>query len=347
MSDARTREDLGALPLVVCLLAIAILGFVVFGPFLVTFAVAASTALLLAPAYDRLARATGGRSSVSAGAVVVLCAALLALLLLTYAALLRTQALSLLESTAPLLQPGAAERWWSKTLAARYPSLPAPPLSEVLKRAAAIGSDLLREGAMRVGDTLLHLALFFMMLFFLLRDGPALGAEIRGVSPFSRAQEADMVRHLTATVRAGMLALVLVPVAEAVTAMIGFVIFGLPAPVLWGAMVGFAGLIPLVGTPLAWVPAGLYLLATGPPWRGIGLLIYGAGVIGMVGHIVKPLLLRSGAQIHPLLGFLAILGGMFAFGPAGLIVGPVILSLAMSALRIYRYDILRWRGGPG
>ena len=52
---------------------------------------------------------------------------------------------------------------------------------------------------MRVGDTLLHLALFFMMLFFLLRDGPALGAEIRGVSPFSRAQEADMVRHLTAT----------------------------------------------------------------------------------------------------------------------------------------------------
>ena len=347
MSDGRTREDLGALPLAACLLAIAILGFVVFGPFLVTFAVATSTALLLAPAQERLARATGGRSSLAAGAVVMLCAALLALLLVTYAALLRAQARALLESTAPLLQPGSAERWWSRTLAARYPSLPAPPLSEVLKRAAALGSDLLREGAMRVGDTLLHLALFFMMLFFLLRDGPALGAEIRGVSPFSRTQERDMVRHLTATVRAGMLALVLVPVAEALTAMVGFVVFGLPAPVLWGAMVGFAGLIPLVGTPLAWVPAGLYLLATGPPWRGIGLLLYGAGVIGMVGHIVKPLLLRSGAQIHPLLGFLAILGGMFAFGPAGLIVGPVILSLAMSALRIYRYDILRWRGGPG
>jgi predicted PurR-regulated permease PerM len=347
MSDVFTREDRGALPLLACLMAIAILGFVVFGPFLVTFVVAASTALLLAPACERLARATGGRSSVAAGAVVLLCAALLTLLILAYAALLRTQARALLESTAPMLQPGAAERWWSKTLAARYPRLPAPPLSEVLQRVAAAASDLLREGAVRLGDTLLHLALFFMMLFFLLRDGPALGTEIRGVSPFSRAQESDMVRHLNATVRAGMLALVLVPVAEALTAMVGFVIFGLPAPVLWGAMVGFAGLIPLVGTPLAWVPAGLYLLATGPPWRGIGLLLYGLGVIGMVGHIVKPLLLRGGAQIHPLLGFLAILGGMFAFGPAGLIVGPVILSLAMSALRIYRYDILRWRGGPG
>lgn len=346
MSDVLEREDVSALPLLACLMAIAILGFVVFGPFLVTFVVAASTALLLAPAQERLARAAGGRASVAAAAVVVLCAALFTLLILTYAALLRTQAHALLESAAPLLQPGAAERWWSKTLAARLPSLPAPPLSEVVRRLATMGSDLLRAGAARAGDTLLHLALFFMMLFFLLRDGPALGTEIRAVSPFSRAQEDDMVRHLSATVRAGMLALVLVPVAEAITAVIGFAIFGVPAPFLWGAMVGFAGLIPVVGTPLAWVPAVLYLLATGPAWQGIGLLIYGLTVINMVGHVVKPLLLRGGAQIHPLLGFLAILGGLFAFGPAGLIVGPVILSLAMSALRIYRYDILRWREQP-
>jgi predicted PurR-regulated permease PerM len=345
LGDAASRDDLVTLPLLACLMAIAILGFVVFGPFLVTFAVAASCALLLAPVHGRLARALRGRPSLAAAVVVLACAALFVLLVLTYAALLRAQAAAILES--PLLQPGALERWWSNTLPTLYPRLPALPLEGVLSRLAAAASLLLREGAVRIGDTLLHLALFFMMLFFLLRDGPALGAEIRGVSPFSRAQEDDMVRHLSATVRAGMLALVLVPVAEAVTAVIGFAIFGLPAPVLWGAMVGFAGLIPVVGTPLAWVPAGLYLLATGPAWRGIGLLVYGVAVIGMVGHIVKPLVLRGGAQIHPLLGFLAILGGLFAFGPAGLIVGPVILSLAMSALRIYRFDILRWRGGPG
>ena len=337
---------MGALPLVVCLLAIAVLGFVVFGPFLVTFAVAASTALLLAPVQARLGRFLGGRPSAAAALVVLACASLLLLLLLTYGALLRAQAAALLESTARFREPGALESWWSKTLPALYPRLPALPWSDVVSRALAAGSHLLREGAVRLGDTLLHLALFFMMLFFLLRDGPALGAEIRGVSPFSTAQEEDMLRHLYATVRAGMLALVLVPVAEAATAVVGFAIFGLPAPVLWGAMVGFAGLIPVMGTPLAWVPAGLYLLATGPAWRGIGLLIYGVAVIGMVGHVVKPLVLRGGAQIHPLLGFLAILGGIFAFGPAGLIVGPVILSLTMSALRIYRFDILRWREQP-
>lgn len=343
--EASARDDRGVLPLLACLMAIAVLGFVVFGPFLVTFAVAASTALLFSPAQSRISRFLGGRSSLAAGVLVLVCAALLVLVLVTYGALLRAQAAALLES-GPFRDPGALERWWSKTLPALHAHLPNVPWEEVLARLGAVGSHLLREGAMRLGDTLVHLALFFMMLFFLLRDGPVLGAEIRGVSPFSRAQEEDMIRHLSATVRAGMLALVLVPVAEAVTAVVGFAIFGLPAPVLWGAMVGFAGLIPVMGTPLAWVPAGLYLLATGPPWRGIGLLLYGLGVIGMVGHIVKPLVLRGGAQIHPLLGFLAILGGIFAFGPAGLIVGPVILSLTMSALRIYRFDILRWREQP-
>ena len=350
---AARRIDLVGLPLLACLLAIAVLGFMVFGPFLLTFAVAGSAALLIAPFQRRLAAAMGGRPSLAAAVLVLGSGFLLVLLLMTYWALLRAQAMALLEAMARYREPAAIEQWWSKTLPALYPRLPALPWTDVLAGLGAVGSHLVREGAIRLGDTLIHLALFFMMLFFLLRDGPALGMEVRGVSPFSRAQEEDMARHLQATVRAGMLALVLVPAAEAVTAVIGFAIFGLPAPVLWGAMVGFAGLIPLVGTPLAWVPAGLYLLFTGPPWRGIGLLLYGLGVIGMVGHVVKPLILRGGAQIHPLLGFLAILGGMFAFGPAGLIVGPVILSLTMSAVRIYRFDILRWRewtapaGGPG
>jgi hypothetical protein len=67
----------------------------------------------------------------------------------------------------------------------------------------------------------------------------------------------------------------------------------------------------------------------------------------MVDNIVKPLILRGSAQIHMMLGFLSIMGGLFAFGPKGLIVGPVVLSLVLSAYRIYRYDILRWREEEG
>ena len=66
-------------------------------------------------------------------------------------------------------------------------------------------------------------------------------------------------------------------------------------------------------------------------------------VISMVDNIVKPMILKGSAQIHTMLGFLSIMGGVLAFGPKGLIVGPVVLSLVISAYRIYRYDILRWR----
>ena len=74
---------------------------------------------------------------------------------------------------------------------------------------------------------------------------------------------------------------------------------------------------------------------------------YGMFVISMVDNIVKPIILKGSAQIHMMLGFLSILGGLLAFGPKGLIVGPVVLSLVLSAYRIYRYDILRWREEEG
>ena len=78
-----------------------------------------------------------------------------------------------------------------------------------------------------------------------------------------------------------------------------------------------------------------------------GWLLYGVFVISMVDNIVKPLILQGSAQIHMMLGFLSILGGLLAFGPKGLIVGPVVLSLVLSAYRIYRYDVLRWREEEG
>ena len=82
------------------------------------------------------------------------------------------------------------------------------------------------------------------------------------------------------------------------------------------------------------------------PAKGLGLLVYGAVLISGIDNVIKPLILKGAAQIHMLLAFLSILGGIFAFGPKGLIVGPVVLSLVLSAYRIYRYDVLRWRKAP-
>jgi predicted PurR-regulated permease PerM len=134
-----------------------------------------------------------------------------------------------------------------------------------------------------------------------------------------------------------------VPIAQGIVAFFGFWMFGVPSPLLWSLMVVFAALIPILGSPLAWVPAALFLFYEGETGRAIGLLIYGVVLISGTDNVVKPLILKGAAQIHMLLAFLSILGGVFAFGAKGLIVGPVVLSLVLSAYRIYRYDVLRWK----
>ena len=105
-------------------------------------------------------------------------------------------------------------------------------------------------------------------------------------------------------------------------------------------------MVPVLGSPLGWVPACVYLYFTAETWQAVSLLLYGTLVISGIDNVIKPMLLRETAQIHPLLGFLSILGGILAYGAFGFLVGPVILSLVLSAIRIYRLDILRAEAPP-
>jgi predicted PurR-regulated permease PerM len=338
--------------LLACLFLILVLAFVVFRYFIVTFAVAASVSLLLAPVHDRLTRALGGRHSLAAALLVLLCTVMILIPVLSYGSLLVQQAASFFDWLRPRLEPAALDKLWKETLPARYPVLmdwlrstgmvSTPSASAALGRLTSTAQGIVQAVVAGVATAALDLIIFLMMVFFLLRDAPLLREQVRGISPFTRGQEAEMIDHLTRTVRGVLQAMLVVPLVQGLVALLGFVGFGVPAPFLWSAMVVFAALIPLVGSPLGWVPAGLYLYSISPP-RGIGLLIYGVLVISMIDNVLKPIILKGAAQVHMLLGFLAILGGLYAFGPKGLVVGPVVLSLVMSAFRIYRHDILRWR----
>jgi predicted PurR-regulated permease PerM len=178
------------------------------------------------------------------------------------------------------------------------------------------------------------------MLFFLLRDGHLLVDEIRKVSPLSPAREQLIFQQVTRTTRASLEAMILVPVAQGLVAAGGFWALGVPSALLWGGATLLAAFVPLVGTPLVWIPVALFMYATGQPARAVAVALYGWIVISGIDNVIKPKLLQGGASIHPLLGFLAILGGLQTFGPAGLIVGPVVLTLGIAALRIWEMDVL-------
>lgn len=331
-------------------LLVLYLAFLVFRPFVLEFTVAASLALFLAPFQRGLSRVLKGRSSLAAGLLALLCAVVILLPVLSLAALLGNQAGSFFEWLRPHLQPAALQRLWSETLPTRYPWLGdwfraggaqlTPLVSDALSRLTSGVNSLIQGAVTGLTTALFELLLFLMMLFFLLRDGGRLRAEVRRISPLSAQQEDQIFDHLGKTVKGVLQAMILVPLAQGLVALAGFWAFGLPSPLLWSVMVILAALVPLLGSPLAWVPAAVYLLTTASTWRGVGLFIYGLLFISTLDNFVKPLLLREAAQIHPLLGFLAILGGLISFGPLGFLVGPVILSLVLSAIRIYRLDIL-------
>ena len=338
------------LPLAAFLAVVALLAFLVFRYFLAVFTVAASVALLLAPVHRRLRHALHGRGNVSAVLLVFVTTLVILLPVVTSMLLLSQQAVQFIEWLRPRLEPQALQQLWSETLPQRLPFLQAylrfdeaeasRAASAILARLAGAAQRLFQGGIAGATEALFELVLFLMMLFFLLRDGELLRAELAAISPLSTSQEEMIVANVSRTVRGVLQALVLVPVIQGLVAAVGFVLFGVPSPILWSVTVVLAAFVPIVGSPLGWLPAVAWLFVHGSGWQWVGLLAYGTVLISGIDNVVKPLVLQGVARIHPLLAFLSILGGLFAFGPLGFLIGPVVLSLVLSAIRIYR-DVMR------
>ncbi len=350
MRDRRRRDLLT--PLLIALAAILILAFFVFRPFILVFSVAACIALLLAPVQRRLTKALRGHRGLAAMTIVVVATLVLLVPVLTSVLLLTHQATLFLDwvTTHPVAGPADLQSFWEQ-LPQRYPALEewiayvqaqvTPALAGGVTQLAGGANALLQGVLARVTHAAIDLGLFLLMLFFLLRDGGRLKEELRPISPFSPDQESQIFEHLEKTILGALQAVVVVPVAQGILAGIGFTIFGVPSPLLWGTAVILAATVPLVGSPLGWVPACVYLFLQGQVGPALGLAVYCTVVVSGSDNVVKPLLLRGAASIHPLLGFLSIIGGFLVFGVFGFLIGPVILSLVLSAIRIYRLDILR------
>jgi predicted PurR-regulated permease PerM len=333
-------------------IAVMVLAFLVFRHFLLTFAVAASLAILLSPIHGRLTRLFGGRRGLAAAVLVFATTITILLPILSYGALLSRQTLALYEDVRPHLEPEALQKFWTETLpdrSALFEKLRSwlvldqnrwiELLSPAISRSASAANRLIQRAVTGLASAVLYLMLALVILFFLLRDGPRLGDEMRSISPLTMEQEDAVYSHLARTIKGVLYSMVLVPLLQGLLAMIGFSVFGLPAPLFWGVILILAAVIPGVGSPLVWAPAAIYLFVTGAAWQGIGLALYGTLIISTADNVLKPLLLQGTARIHALLAFLSILGGLMSFGVLGFLIGPVILSILLSAFRIYRFEI--------
>jgi predicted PurR-regulated permease PerM len=135
-------------------------------------------------------------------------------------------------------------------------------------------------------------------------------------------------------VRAMIKGTILVAAAQGFLGGLIFWILGIHAPVLWGVVMAFLSLLPAVGAAVVWFPVAIYLLATGALLKGIVLIAFGAGVIGLVDNLLRPYLVGKDTRMPDYVVLVSTLGGIAIFGLNGFVVGPLIAAMFIAVWNI-------------
>lgn len=190
-----------------------------------------------------------------------------------------------------------------------------------------------------VGTVALQFSIVIFSMFFLFRDGELFLLEVRKLIPLAPHYEEMVLAKLRDVVYATFFGIFATGILQGVVAGLIFLALGIKNPVLWGTATAFFSLVPVVGTAAVWVPMSIWLILNGFLLKGVLLLILGATVIGLVDNVVRPLIIeeKSGGM-HLLLVFFSLLGGLTFFGPAGLVVGPLVAALLVTFLEIYKIE---------
>lgn len=190
---------------------------------------------------------------------------------------------------------------------------------------------LIKAGAL-TGEGMLQLGLVLFVAFFIYRDGKAIAARLRVLSRKLGGEFGEQLLTLTQnTVNGVMIGIVGTAAAQAVVAIIGFLIAGVPAAMLLGGATFFLSMIP-VGPPLIWGGAAFWLFDRGETGWAIFMMLWGLLAISSVDNVVKPYLISRTASLPILLIALGVFGGALAFGFVGIFLGPVLLALALALL---------------
>ncbi len=208
----------------------------------------------------------------------------------------------------------------------------------VLSKSIAIAGSLV--------GTVVDIFFALFTLFYFLKDSREIGNSVSGMLPLEVSQSQAVFDRCKSIIQASVQGVILIAAIQGVLGGIAFWILGVPSAILLAVLLFILSMVPAIGSVLVWLPAALYLGATGHWIKAAILIAWCGGVVGMVDNLLRPKLVGKKTGMHDLVIFFSVLGGLQVFGILGLFVGPVVVAITRSIIEICRTANLYSRDLP-
>ncbi len=334
-----------------------LLSFFVFKPYLNPLVLAATTTIVFYPLFERILKRLGGDKRSLAAFFTVIVTVLIILIPLS---LLSTQVIREVNTLyVDINSNAAAERpilgdyeVSSNSTIARFQQRAqglatqvATNVDQYIQKLVKLTVDNAGQFFQQIAEFILASFLWLLAFYYFLRDGHRIRELLIHFSPLSDQHDKEILHRIVVSVNSVVGGTLIVALIQGVLAGIGLAICGVPNPAVWGSFAVLAALIPSVGTALIMLPAILYLFTVNQPIAAAGLLVWSLVLVGGIDNVVRPKLIERQTNIHPLAILLSVIGGLSFFGPMGFLTGPIILSLLIEFLNVYKEMAVEQRAG--
>jgi predicted PurR-regulated permease PerM len=192
-----------------------------------------------------------------------------------------------------------------------------------------------------VADVSLGLFIMFFIMYYGFIEGHEWAMKFSAMLPFKKARKEKLIQGVKEVTHAVLYGQILIAIIQGVLGGIGFFIVGIPSPAFWGFIMTVLAFIPVTGTGLVWLPAGIIKIVEHDLVGGIFIIAYGAVVVSGIDNILRPAIISKGGKIHPVIALIGVLGGLKMFGLLGIIIGPLIAALFITMAEFFYEDYVK------
>jgi predicted PurR-regulated permease PerM len=324
--------------------------YLILAPFLSSIIWAILLAMVFYPLFQKLERLLTKKAVLSALLMTLLVLIVIILPFSLLMASLAGEAVDLYHQVEEMIKTGQLQtyvermkdipvfKWILAGLGQHVDFSQANPLPLLLKNLSQISTFIFNQTTTLLKGFSSFVAGFFftlLALYYLFKDGSSLFARLKEIVPLPSKQRDLLIQRFKDMIYATIYGGLLIAMIQGLLGGLSFWVLGLPWPIFWGTAMALLSFIPIGGTALIWVPAAIILLIEGAVLKGLLLLGLGVFVISMVDNLLRPFFISTRTNIHPLLLFFAVLGGVQAFGLIGFVAGPLVATLFLTLIEIY------------